>query len=158
MTPLYSPEDLSRLERKIRNTRLFCWTLGLAALIACIVLCVLTDSGNAGRMEPACVAIWTIAGWLVLYLRRFTLAETRFERQHAGMLSQGEAEKLRGRVTVTQERLRIVNSIRITIVLLENEEGKHRLKVCSSRAKALREAGDVLTLYLVNGYIAGYAK
>ena len=158
MTALYGPGELSRLERKIRYTRILCWTLGLAALTACVVLCVKTDSGNADRMELACIGIWTVVGWLVLYLRRFTLAEARFERQHAGMLSQGEAETLRGRVTVTQERLRIVNSIRITIVLLENEEGKRRLKVCSSRARALREAGDVLTLYLVNGYIAGYAK
>ena len=158
MTPLYSPEDLLRLERKIKYTRLFCWALAIGALIACVALCLRTNSGNAERMELVCIAIWTLAGWIVLYLRRFELVEARYERQHAEMLRNGEeTETLRGRVTVTEERLKIVNSIRITTVLLENEGGKRRLKVCTSREKKLKAAGEELTLYLVSGYIAGYS-
>ena len=158
MTPLYSPGDLLQLEKKIETTRRFCWALGIAALIACVVLCLLTDSGNAWRTELSCIALWTAAGWIVLYLRRYTLSETRAERQHARMLlhPDGQSETLRGHVTVTEERLRIIGSIRFTVVLLENEDGTRRLKVCSSRAGKLRAAGETLTLFLVNGYIAGY--
>lgn len=159
MTPLYSPEDLRRLEKKEKITAVFCAALAVAALFACVTLCLLTTSRNAWRMELACIGIWTLAGWVVLYLRRFTVAEARLERQHAEMLSRGEApETLRGRVTVTAEKLRIVGSIRITIVLLENESGTRRLKVCTSRARKLREAGENLTLYLSNGYIRGYSR
>ena len=144
MTPLYSPGDLLRLEKKIETTRRFCWALGIAALIACVVLCLLTDSGNAWRTELSCIALWTAAGWIVLYLRRYTLSETRAERQHARMLlhPDGQSETLRGHVTVTEERLRIIGSIRFTVVLLENEDGTRRLKVCSSRAGKLRAAGE----------------
>ena len=108
-------------------------------------------------MELLCIAVWVPAGWVVLYLRRFVLLETRLELQHAKMLLREEAETLRGRVTVTKERLRIINSIRITMVELENEQGKRRLKVCTSREKTLKSAGEELTLWLVNGYIAGYS-
>ena len=159
MIPLYGPEDLRRLDNRIRFTRCLCWALGLAALAVCVTMCCLTTTGSAGRLELCCIAVWTLAGWVVLYLRRFTVAEARLERQHAEMLSRGEApETLRGRVTVTAEKLRIVGSIRITIVLLENESGTRRLKVCTSRARKLREAGEKLTLYLSNGYIRGYSR
>lgn len=157
MTPLYSPEDIRRLERKVKSSRLLCWLLGLGALAACVLFCSLADSGSAEKMELACIVTWTLAGWLVLYLRRFVTVETKHELQHAGMLNSGEAETLRGRVTVTKERLRIVHSIRITIVQLENAEGVRRLKVCRSREKKLKAAGEELTLWLVNGYIAGYS-
>ena len=157
MTPLYGPEDIRALERKVKTSRLLCWLLGLGALAACVSCCALTNSGNAEKMELACIVTWTLAGWIVLYLRRFVTVETKHELQHAAMLNAGEPETLRGRVTVTKERLRIIHSIRITIVQLENAEGAHRLKVCRSREKKLKAAGDELTLYLVNGYIAGYS-
>lgn len=157
MTPVYSPEDLRRLEKKRRNTTLFCWLLGLAALGTCVALCALTRTANAERMELACIVIWTAAGWLILYLRRFVVTEAGYERQHAEMLRQGEAETICGRVTVTGERLRIIRSIRITSVLVENESGTRRLKLCTSRENKLKAAGDRLTLHVVNGYIAGYS-
>ena len=159
MTPLYSPEELSRLEKKCKTIRALCWALGIAALLGCGSLCLVTTSGNAEKTELACILTWTLAGWIVLYLRHFTLSEARAELRHANMLAHadGELETLSGRVTVTEERMRIIGSIRFTVVLLENAEGKRRLKVCSSRAKKLKAAGDELTLTLVNGYIAGYA-
>ena len=159
MIPLYGPEDLRRLDNRIRFTRCLCWALGLAALAVCVTLCCLTTTGSAGRLELCCIAVWTLAGWVVLYLRRVVLAEGRYERLHAEMLNQGlaEAEALRGRVTVTAEKLHILRSIRITIVTLEDADGTHRLKVCRSRVKKLQAAGDELTLCLVNGYIAGYS-
>ena len=159
MTPLYSPEELSRLEKTCKTIRALCWALGIAALLGCVTLCLVTTSGNAEKTELACILTWTLAGWIVLYLRRFTLSEARAELRHAEMLvnGDGEAETLSGHVTVTDERMRIIGSIRFTVVLLENAEGTRRLKVCSSRAKTLKAAGDELTLTLINGYIAGYA-
>ena len=156
MTPLYGPEDLRRLENKRRISTALCWLLGLGTLTVCVTLCALTNGGNAGRMELACILVWAIGGWVVLYLRRFVVRETRLELQHAEMLNAGEASAVHGRLTVTKERLRIVGSIRITMAELENEAGKRRLKFCTSREKKLRSAGEELTLYLVNGYIAGY--
>ena len=158
MTPLYSPEDLSRLEKKCKTIRALCWALGIGALIACVTLCLVTTSSNAGKTELGCILTWTLAGWIVLYLRRFTLSEARAELVHARMLAHadGEIETVSGRVTVTEERMRIIGSIRFTVVLLENADGKRRLKVCTSRAKKLKAAGTDLTLTLINGYIAGY--
>ena len=51
MTPLYGPEDIRALERKVKISRLLCWLLGLGALAACVSCCALTNSGNAGRMD-----------------------------------------------------------------------------------------------------------
>ena len=149
---------LLTLEIKSSFTRCFCWALALAALAVCVALCRRLNAGNAYQMELGCAVTWTLAGWVLLYLRRFVLAEGKYERQHAEMLNAGlaEAETLRGRVTVTKEQLHILRSIRITMVTLENAGGTRRLKVCRSRVKKLQAAGDELTLYVVNGYIAGY--
>ncbi len=156
MTPLYGPEDIRRLEQKRTISAALCWLLGLGGLTVCVTLCALTNTGNARRMELLCIAVWVLAGWVLLYLRRFVLRESLLELQHARMLLQGDAEALHGRVRVTKERLRIVNSIRITMVELENKRNEPRPRVCAYREKPLRNAGEEQAIWLVNGYIAGY--
>ena len=156
MTPIYSPGDLRRLKQKRTVSAALCWCLGIGGFAVCVALCALANTRNAQKMEFLCIAVWVLAGWVVLYLRRFAVQETRLELQHAKMLLAGEPEAVCGRVRVTKERLRIIKSIRITMVELENEQGKRRLKVCTSREKTLKAAGEELTLYLVSGYIAGY--
>jgi len=153
---LYGAADLQRLENRIRRGRAAMLGLGVSALALLVALCCLTGTANARRMEAAAIAVSTVAGWILLYLRRFVVAEGRTELRHARMLGETEKEILRGRVTVTQERVRIPGSIRLRRVLVETEAGTRRVSVNETRAAVLAAAGKELELHVANGYVAAY--
>lgn len=153
---LYSPEDISRLQRKIK--REWVWVLGAAGLtlLVCVVLCCRTTTANWRQMEIAVIAVSTLGGWFVIYRRLFGLRDSRHELQHAEYLRDETRTLLHGRLRVTRERLRIKNSIRIRILSLEDGETVRRLKVNENRVKALKEwDGKLVTLSLAGGYVAG---
>ena len=153
---LYSPEDISRLEKKIKRERL--WIPGLAALTlaVCVALCCLTTTANAEKMELAAILTSTAGGWLVIYRRIYGLQEARNELLHARHLLDAPRETLTGRLTVTNERMRIKNSIRFRVLLLEDGAKTRRLKVNETRVRALRSLdGKEVALSLAEGYVAG---
>lgn len=153
---LYSPEDVSRLEKKIK--REWVWILGLAALTlgVCVLLCCRTTTANAEQMELAVIAVSTVGGWLVIYRRLFGLQETRAELLHARHLLEAPRETLSGRLTVTRERMRIKNSIRFRVLLLDAGEKTRRLRVNETRVRALRELdGKQVTVSLAESFVAG---
>ena len=153
---LYSPEDLPRLEKKIKVERVLVWALAGLTLGLCVLFCCLTNTANAQRMELAAVVTSTLGGWIVIYRRLFGLLETRCELQHARYLLETPGDILRGRLSITKERLRIKNSIRIRILLLEDGGETRRLKVNETRVKALRPwDGKRVTVALAGGYVAG---
>ena len=153
---LYSPEDLPRLEKKIKRERVLIWAVAGLTLAVCIVLCCLTDTANAEKMELAAILCSTVGGWVVIYRRLFGLLEGRYELQHARYLLEETPTALRGQLRVTKERLRIKNSIRIRILLLEDGGEIRRLKVNETRVKALRPwDGKRVTVALAGGYVAG---
>ena len=153
---LFRPEDLSRLENKIKRERAWIFGLAGATLALCVLCCCLTTTANAEQMELAAVSISTVGGWLVIYRRLFGLQETRYELQHAQYLSQEHEELLRGRLTITKERMRIKSSIRFRVLLLEGGGETRRLKVDESRVKALKPwDGETVTVALAGGYVAG---
>ena len=153
---LYSPEDISRLQRKIK--REWVWVLGGAGLTLalCVALCCRTTTANWRQMELAVIAVSTLGGWFTIYRRLFGLAESRHELQHAEYLRNEPRTQLRGRLGVTKEKLRIKNSIRIRILTLEDGGQIRRLKVNENRVKALKEwDGKLVTVSLAGGYVAG---
>ena len=153
---LYSPADLPRLEKKIKGERRLIWALAGLTLAACILLACLTNTANAEEMELAAIVCSTVGGWVVIYRRLFGLLEARYELQHARYLLETPGDILPGRLSITKERLRIKNSIRIRILLLEDGEQTRRLKVNETRVKALRPwDGKQVRVELAGGYVAG---
>ena len=153
---LYRPEDLIRLENKCKRERGIVWALAGITLALCVLFCCLTDSRSAARMELATVLCSILGGWLVIYRRTFRLKAAGHELEHAQHLLETEHSTLQGRLTVTRERLRIKNSIRIRGLLLENEEGVHRLRVNETQVPVLqRWDGQQVTLRLAGSYVAG---
>ena len=157
-TELYSADDVRRLEKKIKTLRLSLILSAAAVLAVCIVLCFRTNTANAERMEYMVIAITVAAGWILLYLRRFALLESRYELGHAKMLRESETEIFQGAVTVSVEKLRIRNSIRFRHVTVETEEKTRRVSVIETKAGTLQKAGKELELSVANGYVAAFRK
>ena len=153
---LYSPEDFPRLEKKIKRERV--WVFGGAGLtlLVCVLLCCFTTMTNWRQTEPAVIAVSILGGWFTIYRRLFGLKESRSELQHARHLREEPRELLRGVLTVTKERLRIKNSIRIRILRLDEGQTVHRVMVNETRVKALKDYdGREVTLSMAGGYLAG---
>lgn len=156
IAPLYSPEDIRRLEKKKRRWTAALYIIAGAALVTCVALCLLTGTANAERMERAVIALSGGAGCVCLYLRRFTVAETRHEIDHARMLLGGKGDEYEGVLSLSEERLRIVNSVAIRLVDLEENGKPHRLKVIETRVPRLASLESrAVRVRVVNGYIAG---
>ena len=156
LNDLYRPEDLSRLEKKIKRERAWIWILAGATLALCVLFCCLTDSRNAGRMELAAEICSCLGGWLVIYRRIFGLQEAKHQRDHVQHLLEAPRTSLRGRLTITKERMRIKNSIRFRVLLLDDGEQLRRLKVNETRVRLLQPFdGKEVTLELADGYVAG---
>ena len=152
----YRPEDQDRLKTRETKARAWVWALAGLTLALCVLFCCLTNTANAGRMEIATLITSCVGGWLVIYGRTFGVQEARHEREHAAYLIEAEQTAVRGRLTVTKERLRIRGSIRIRILLLEDGKATRRLKVNETKVRALRPYdGKTVTLILAGGYVAG---
>ena len=152
----YRQEDLIRLENKFKRERVIVCALAAVTLALCVLFCCLADSRNAARMELYTVIASTLGGWLVIYRRLFCMQAAKHEREHAQHLLETELSSLRGRLTVTKERLRIKKSIRIRNLLLENGEGVHRLRVNETKVPQLKKwDGQQVTLRLAGSFVAG---
>ena len=155
---LFTDDDITRLERRLRAFRAASAGLAGAALAVCILLCALTNTANAHRTEPAVMAVSALAGWAVISVRLFGADETRRTLDHARMLRESERIRLPGGVDVTPERLRIRKSIAFR-VLRSRADPERRLKVIECRSGALDAAGGkIAAVYLANGYVAAWEE
>lgn len=153
---LYSPEEFSRLKRKIKRERVWVLALPGLTLALCVLFCCLTTTANAEGMALAAIGTSTVGGWLTIYRRLFGLQEARHELEHARHLADAPREQLRGRLTVTKEKLRIKNSIRIRVLLLDDGKQQRRLKVNETRVRQLQELdGKEVVLALAGSFVAG---
>ena len=153
---MYSPEDIPRLEKKIRIERALVWGLAGLTLALCVLCCCLTTTANAERMELIAVICSTVGGWCVIYRRLFGLEETKHELEHARHLLETDLESAEGLLHVTKERLRIKKSIRIRIVTLEDGGHARRLMVNETRVGQLLPCdGQRARLWLAGSYVAG---
>ena len=152
----YGPEDIRRLQQKYQRERMWVWLLAGVTLALCVLFCCLTNTRNAEKMELITLITSCVGGWLVIYRRIFGLQEALHEREHAAYLQESPRSQVRGRLQISRERLRIKDSIRIRILLLDDGEKISRLKVNENQVRALRPYdGKTLTLTLAGGYVAG---
>lgn len=156
VTELYTPEALTRLERK---NRIWAWIVcGFAALAlaACVILCAGTTTANAAARELSVIAVSTVCGWIVIALTVNVLLRGRREAAHERNVLVGERQAHTGDVSVTDERVRIRKSITVRTVLLRDGESVRRFHVNEEKARALNGAPERLTVYTVNNYIVGF--
>lgn len=152
---LYSDAEVSKLRRRLRRWSAALCVIAAAGLAACVILLALTRTANARQMEPAVIAVSTLAGWVAIYIGAFVVRVRRRELNHAAMLRGGERTRLCGTASVTEERVAIYRSITARRVELCSGGETHRLLVSETRAGELAAAG-AMALYTVHGFVAAY--
>lgn len=156
MIELFSRDELARLERRRKCGVALTIASLLAGVLVCAALCRASNVLTEARSEIAVIAVGVLSGWLAVGFWTLMARDAKHEAEHAGMILAGERAAVPGKVTVTRERLRIRGSI--TIRKVEAADGKttRKLNVNERKAKALAAAGEGITLYAVNGYVAAY--
>lgn len=159
-TELYRREDPGDLKKKYVAWLAVVWVIAAAALAACVLFCVFTDTANAGRMEGCAIAVFTAAGWVDIYLATFVVASLARERAHAERMLEGERKTIQGRTNLAPETIRIRKSISVRRVTVVTGEEKRQLYVDAARSDAMERAlggGEKLCqLDLVGGYVAAF--
>ncbi len=152
----YKNDEIVHLKRK----KVFLFYLQtliiLAALIMCIVCCIMTNTLNEQRMLFTAVTVSTLAGWLVILLFVLCYQPARALYQHkASIISNTEpALELKGTIRRTEKIVHIPKSIDIEKVILTAENGEEtRLNVIAVCGKHLPADNRIHTIKAIRNYI-----
>lgn len=151
----YSRENAEKLQRRSRAAGAAAWCIAGAGLAACVILCGLTDTLNAVKMEKTVIAVSTLAGWAVIFLLLNVLRPAKTEAAHELLVLEDEPEEHRGAFTVGKTAAKIKDSISVYTVTMENGT---RLSVNSSKVNELKKIKGEAVLYSVHGFITGYGE
>ena len=153
---LFTPDRLRKLERRRTITKWILIVLAVAALAVCVVLTAQVNTRNIYRMLAYCICISVGTAWIILYFGTFVVRDGKRELEYAKHLSEGERTAVTGKVTLLKLKVRIRNSVTLRKVLVDTDKGPVNLSVQIDKAEKLRNAGERLTLYTVNGFIVAY--
>ena len=151
---LYSREVFERQKKQNRIWKTVLIAIATAAVIAEIILFVLTNTKNQQVTIYWIIGVAVVTGWIIIYFNVFRRGVISREAQHAENMLTGEREELEGTLKLSDEVLRIKKSITIRKAELYNADGRHRLNVHVDRAALLPE-GKV-RVWTVSNYIAAF--
>lgn len=152
-TELYSREETERLKKRKSAAKLAALITGALGLAVCVVLCCVTNTLNAQRMEYTAVIVSTLSGWIVIFLILNLILPSKYEAEHAENVLNAERVPHSGTVTVDKAAAHIKNSISVCRVSVSDGT---RLFINSRKAAALRGITVPVTLYSAHGYVAAY--
>ena len=159
-TELYRREEPAALNKRRRAWLAAVGVIAAGALTACVIFCLCTRTANALRMELSAIGVFTLAGWVDIYLLTFHVAALRREELHARRMLDGPRETVCGRTTLAEGTIRIRRSIAVRTVTVHGLERERRLYVNAARAGALERAlqGSERSceLDVVSGYVAAF--
>ena len=149
-------EELSSWKKHVKQLTAVFRILVCLAAAAFIVLCLLVRTENAQTFHWILIAVAIVLGGICISLHVLGIQEARAQAGHLDMLLQGEKEMLTGRMTLTDESIRIPKSIRIRKVLLDTgEETPKRLNLDERWIGRMPADGSLVRLPVSHSYIAG---
>lgn len=160
MDSFYTPQALAAMKQRKKAAGLLCLGIGLAGLIACIVMCCLVCTANARQMLIATVAVSALSGWSVTLLRRWLYAPLRANCDHmAGVLKDMEdpeqVTEAEGTLSVSSMAFPIPRSITVRKVTIHGEAGDVSCRVDDRLARRLPASDTRVRVTLVRGYVTG---
>ena len=156
VTELYSPEDLQRLRRQNRIWLAALLVFVLAALAACVFLCLRTTTLTAAAMQKRVIALSTLSGWAVIALWLELVLPRRREARHVAHMLRGERETIEGELTVTGTLLRIPRSAPLLRAEMRSGDRVCGLTVSPRRAKRLGRTPRRMRVWTVFGCIVAW--
>lgn len=120
-----------------------------AAILACVVMCLVQKTLTARAYELATMAVSTVAGWIAIYWSLDIIGERKKRISHAENILNGEREEVFGLCEVTKETVRIPASITVVKVKI----GERRLNLDRELIKSFDYNGKTVRAECVHSYI-----
>ena len=127
MRHLLQESDLAHQRRKVRRLQASVLTVSLTGLLAFILLCILTRTGNASLMLKLGWICLILSGWSAIALSVCGLKPAKARLTHWEGLLRGEPVLREGVFRMTEERFRIPRSVAVRRVLLRSGDEELRL-------------------------------
>ncbi len=156
VTELYTPEALACLRRKNLIRIVVLAALSCAVLTACIVLCAMIGTLNAGAMQWRIVTVSVLGGWAALAFWFGVVLPGRREAAHQSHMLEGERECDEGLVTVLPQLLRIPKSAPLLRAELRDGERLRHLTVSPNKAALLGPTPRRMKVRTVFGCIVAW--
>ncbi|MBQ8556381.1 MAG: hypothetical protein IJ438_10995 [Clostridia bacterium] len=156
MKQLYSPQDAQRWKLRARRSLAVAGlTLGIA-LVICIILCCMVDTGNSDTLLAAVIALSTLAGWTAILTLWFIYAPARAEAEHVAGIVQGEPEEAQGVLTIGAQRFRIPHSVTFYKAALTDGTEQRTFNLNVRLAEELPPSGTPVRILTVRKFITAY--
>lgn len=159
MTQLYSDAITEKRRKRSRFTGMLAAGIAAAGLIACIVMCCLTETGNAAAMERNVILTAVLSGWISIFIYLNVYESLRRDYMHSRLLAACEKpEVFTGRLEFTGRNADIKGSVSVCGLVLTDGDGRHLLNVERSRAGKLRNIKGKVKVNTAHGYVTAYEE
>ena len=156
MIRLYSPEGVQRLRERSRTARALALLTAGLTLAACIALCFVLRTENAGRRQVLVIALSTLGSFTALCLAAEGALPARREADHEAGVLQEAPEERTGTVDRIAPAFRIPKSIAFHAVTLDTAEGQISLKLNARYRKGFPEAGQRIRAEVRRDYVTAW--
>ncbi|MBO2517509.1 MAG: hypothetical protein CW338_09625 [Clostridiales bacterium] len=154
VTDLYPAEEALRCGRKEKLLKRVCAITAAAALTACIMLCCLVNTKNAGVLAPVIIGVSAAGGCVCVCLYMHGIRPAKAMRTHAEGLKEAEKETLEGILLPERELFSIPKSVTVCRVRLQGDgETVHKLSIRADREQLLPAPGSLLRAETARRYI-----
>lgn len=157
MTCLYTRDQALEHKKKEKRLRIGAVIIAAAALAVCVTLCAFVRTGNAEQLLLAAVAVSTLGGWAVIFLRECCLKPVRALRRHEeGILESAEKggpTEREGILKSIGHYVSLKGSITFFLLKLKNDEETVEIKVPKEKLPLLPNQNAHVHVLTVRGYL-----
>lgn len=153
---MYAAGDAEKWKKRAGRVRAAAWGCLLAGTAACVFLCTKVNTGNAHRLLITVIAVFALAGWAAILLRRLFYAPARAEAAHVSNLLTGEKEEYEGIVSGWDREFTIPRGIAVRRLILRQGEEPMALHVDARRAHLLPPPGTKVRLEARRKFVTGW--
>ena len=152
---LYSKDDIAIIDRKRKGWIAAAIAAAILTLAGCIFFCLRTNTLNAQTMLLYCIICSVLGGWVIISIVRFPIQDLKNAKKHTIAILNGTREEVRGRFTLTDERIRIINGIAMYKVKAEDAGRESSLQLFEGKKKQFSGV-ETDCVYSVHGFVAAY--
>ncbi len=153
MIDLYSQADAERQNRRAKASLAASCALLSAALIVCAALCARVGTANAERMLYTVIGLFTLAGWIAIFLLRLICFPSAAVYRHMKSVLGQEETELEGKLSLTSDEFQIPKGILVRKAALEGADETRMLNLDARFERKMPPRGTRVRVRVVRKFI-----
>jgi len=156
---LYNARITEKRKKRSRIAGYAALITAAAGQLACVVMCALTNTGNAAAMERSAVITAVVSGWAAIFIYLNIYENAKRDYKHSQLLASCDKPgEYTGTLEFTGRNADIKDSVSVCGLALTDSGGRHLLNVERSRAGALKGVKGKVRLYTAHGFVTAFEE